>query len=82
MVELWAVVVTKGWGKMYGLLEAQFVVVGACNIAAPEEDGVSICESTILDMGGGGVVKGNGEVAKIGGYPFGDGVIRDGEEDG
>ncbi len=74
-------VALQGWGKGDRRLEACFVVVGACNIAAPEEDEVLVGERTILDIVGGGVVEGNGKVAKIGGHSCRDGVVWDGEED-
>ncbi len=49
------------------------------NIAAPKEDEVIIGEGSIADKGVGSVVKGNGEMTKVGGGPRGDGVIEDGE---
>ncbi len=76
------VVSAQRWGEGDRHMEARFVIVGTSNIVAPEEDEVSIGESTILDTVSGGAVDGDGDAAKIGGYSIWDGVVRDGEEEG
>ncbi len=48
---------------------------------APEVGEVSRGEGSGVDMVVGGVVKGKGKVAKVGGVPRGDGVVRDGKGD-
>ncbi len=57
------------------------MLVGACNIVAPEEDEVIIRESTVGNEGVGGFVKSYGEVTEVGCGLQGDGIIGDGEGD-
>ncbi len=57
------------------------MLVDARNIVTTEKDEVIVGEDSIVDKGVGGVIKGYGKVAKVGGGSIGNGVIGDGEGD-